>query len=253
MYREAGLPESIYHDVNATGTQRLLQASLENGVKRFVHCSTVGVLGNIADPPANEKTPYNPGDEYQRSKMGGEMAALEFYRKHRFPVSVIRPAAIYGPGDMRLLKLFRMVARGRAMMLGDGQTLYHLVYVDDLVQGFRCAARTDRASGEVFIIGHDGYVTLNALYEMVARALGVPLKVVRLPVRPVKALASLLEAVFPPIGLRPPLYRRRVDFFTKNRAFDISKAKDVLRFKPSLSLEEGIARAAAWYREKGLL
>ena len=253
MYREAGLPESRYHEVNAGGTEKLLKASLENNVKKFVHCSTIGVLGNISSPPGDEETPYNPGDEYQRSKMEGEIAALKYNREFGLPVTVVRPAAIYGPGDMRLFKLFRMVARRRAIILGSGETLYHMVYIADLVRGFLLAAETERAVGEVFIIGGEGYVTLRKLYEMIALALGVRLTSYSFPLKPVMAAATIMEKILPPFGISPPLYRRRVDFFSKNRAFDISKAKDILGYKPEYSMEAGIAETSTWYREKGLL
>jgi len=253
MYREAGLPESRYHEVNAGGTENLLKASLENNVKKFVHCSTIGVLGNISSPPGDEETPYNPGDEYQRSKMEGEIAALKYNREFGLPVTVVRPAAIYGPGDMRLFKLFRMVARRRAIILGSGETLYHMVYIADLVRGFLLAAETERAVGEVFIIGGEGYVTLRKLYEMIALALGMRLTLYSLPLKPVMAVATIMEKILPPFGISPPLYRRRVDFFSKNRAFDISKAKDILGYNPEHSMEAGIAETATWYREKGLL
>ncbi len=253
MYREAGYPESVYQDVNTKGTERLLEASMKNDVQRFVHCSTIGVLGHIANPPADETSPYNPGDEYQRSKMGGELAALRYYREHKFPVSVVRPAAIYGPGDLRLLKLFKMIAAGRAIMLGNGETLYHMVYVDDLVKGFLLASKSERAPGEVFIIADERYVTLNRLYEMIADAIGVPLRTFSLPVRPIMTIASAVETVFPLFRLNPPLYKRRVDFFTKNRAFDISKAKEHLGYFPEFPLETGIGRTAEWYKRKGFI
>jgi nucleoside-diphosphate-sugar epimerase len=253
LYREAGLPDSEYWEVNAKGTERLLQASRENGVKRFVHCSTVGVLGSIKNPPADETCPYAPGDVYQRSKLAGELAAIHYGDEYGFPVSIVRPAAIYGEGDDRFLKLFRMISRKRAIMLGDGKTLYHLVHVDDLVTGFLLASQVDEAVHETFIIAGEKHVTLQELFRMIADSLGVPLKQINLPVGPVNVVAALVEKTFPVFGIEPPIYRRRVHFYTKHRAFDISKAKRILGYKPAVSLEEGIERTKRWYREQKLL
>ena len=109
LFRQARFPDRVYWQVNVQGTQNMLEAGYEEGVKRFVHCSTIGVLGHITNPPADETYPYNPGDVYQRSKCEGEKIALKFFRDKEFPVVVARPTAIYGPGDMRLFKLFKYV------------------------------------------------------------------------------------------------------------------------------------------------
>jgi len=98
-----------------------------------VHCSTVGVLGHVATPPADETTPYSPGDPYQRTKCEAEVLALTYARERGVPVTVARPTAIYGPGDRRLLKMFRMIANRTFVMLGKGDIYYHMVYIDDLV------------------------------------------------------------------------------------------------------------------------
>jgi nucleoside-diphosphate-sugar epimerase len=253
LYREAGFPEKTYHDINAGGTENLLKASIENKVKKFVHCSTVGVLGNIDNPPADENTAYNPGDEYQRSKLEGELIALRYHKEFNIPVTVIRPAAIYGPGDTRLLKLFKMISRKKAVILGDGETFYHMVYINDLIKGILLASRIEKAVGEVFIIAGEAAVTLTNLYQLIANALSVPLKTITLPVKPVKAFAAVVEKAFTAVDLRPPIYKRRVDFFTKDRSFDISKAKTVLGYKPGYTLEMGIERTAEWYKLNNLL
>jgi len=253
LFRQARFPDKAYWQVNVQGTQNMLEASHEEGVKRFVHCSTVGVLGHIANPPADETYPYNPGDVYQRSKCEGEKLALKFFRDKKFPVVVARPTAIYGPGDMRLFKLFKYVSSGRMIILGSGNSLYHLVYVEDLARGFELCAQKENAIGQVYILGGDRYLTLNELADLIARVLGVSLSKIHLPVLPVKVLSLLCEKVCVPLRIEPPLYRRRVDFFAKSRAVDVSKAKKELGYKPEFDLETGLRLTGEWYREKGLL
>ena len=251
LYRQAGLPESIYHQVNAVAVGQLIEAAAAAGVRRVVHCSTVGVHGDIEHPPANEDAPLSPGDVYQVSKVEGERIAREAAARTGIEVSIARPSGIYGPGDRRLLKLFRGVARRRFVILGDGRIFYHLTYIDDLVEGFRLCGEVPQAAGRTYILAGAEVPTLNQLAEMIAKDAGVPPPKLHLPVWPVWIAGAACEAVCAPLGIEPPLYRRRVDFFTKSRAFDISRARAELGYAPSVSLPDGIHRTLAWYREQG--
>jgi dihydroflavonol-4-reductase len=251
VYRTAGHPDSYYRDVNVGGTERLLEASARTGVRRFVHTSTVGVHGHVEHPPADESTPFAPGDIYQATKAEAETLALEFHRKRGLPVAVVRPGAIYGPRETRFLKLFRAIARGRYAIVGSGRTFYHPVYIDDLVSGFLLALDRPEAVGESFLICGPSYVTQVELAALVARHTGGSVLPFRIPARPIQWAGDLVEAVCVPLGLEPPLHRRRVDFWTKSRAFTIAKARRLLGYEPKVSLDEGIARTAASYREAG--
>jgi len=113
IYRQAGLARETYRAVNATAVKDIIAASAANGVKRVVHCSTVGVHGDVEHPPANEDAPLRPGDVYQETKLEGEQLAREAAERLGIEVTIARPTGIYGPGDRRLLKLFRGVARRR--------------------------------------------------------------------------------------------------------------------------------------------
>lgn len=241
-----------FHRTNVIGTRHLLKAAHEVGVRRFVHCSTVGIHGEIEDPPATESYRSKPGDYYQQTKLEGELAAFE-YMDRGSAVSVVRPVGIYGPGDMRFLKLFKAISSGRFVMIGSGQTLYHMTYVDDLVDGLILAGEVPDAVGEVFIIGGEEYTTLQRLVELTADALGAPHPRLRLPYLPVFAASVVCDRLFRAVGADPPLYPRRVEFFAKDRAFDISKAKGILGYRPKVGLEEGLAKTVGWYRDNGLL
>jgi nucleoside-diphosphate-sugar epimerase len=247
------VPRRIFRDVNVGGTGKLLEAAARAGVRRFVHCSTVGVQGDIRNPPAREDAPYAPGDHYQESKRDGEVLALSFSRQRGLPVAVVRPTGIYGPGDTRFLKLFRFIRSGRFRMIGDGRIFYHLTYVTDVAQGLLLAGIQEGAAGEVFTIGGAERPTLNEVVARIAAILEVPLRTTRIPVWPVWMAGLACEALCRPFGIAPPIYRRRVDFFTKSRAFDISKAQRVLGYEPRVGLEDGLRRTAAWYRSQGLL
>jgi nucleoside-diphosphate-sugar epimerase len=253
VYRTAGHSDSYYYDVNVGGTERLLDAAARRGATRFVHTSTVGVHGDVKQVPADESSPIVPGDVYQKTKAEAEALALEYHRRRGVPVAVVRPGAIYGPGEKRLLKLFRWAARGRYPIIGSGRAFYHPVYIDDLVQGFLLALDRPEAVGESFIIAGPSFISQKELAAVIARHTGGRVLPFRIPATPIKWAGAICEAICVPLRIEPPLYRRRVDFWTKNRAFSIEKAKRMLGYSPQYDVEEGVARTAAWYRNAGWL
>jgi nucleoside-diphosphate-sugar epimerase len=253
VYRTAGHPDAYYRDVNVRGSLHLLEAAAAQGVARFVHTSTVGVHGHVADPPADETAPYHPGDIYQETKVEAELLALRFHRERGLPVAVVRPGAIYGPAETRLLKLFRSIARGRYAVVGTGRTFYHPVYIDDLVQGFLLALDRPEAVGQPFLVCGPEYVSQDELAARIARATGGRVLPFHVPAWPLQRMGDLVEAACVPLGIDPPLHRRRVDFWTKSRAFSIAKARKLLGYAPQVSLDEGLARTVASYRELGWL
>ena len=253
IYRQAGLPEARYRAVNATAVRSVIEAAARSGARRVVHCSTVGVHGDIEHPPAGEDAPLSPGDVYQATKVEGEAIARQASADTGIAVVIARPTGIYGPGDRRLLKLFRGVARRRFVVLGNGRIYYHLTYIDDLVEGFRLCGEVPAAAGRTYILAGGEVTTLDELVGLVAREAGVPPPRLHLPVWPFWTAGALCEALCAPLGIEPPLYRRRVDFFTKSRAFDISRARAELGYRPQVGLRDGIQRTLAWYKTAGWL
>lgn len=251
-YRAELADHREFQRVNVDATRHMLEEAQRRGVSRFVHCSTVGVQGEIEEPPASESYRFKPGDHYQESKLAGEQLALEFAAKG-LKVSVVRPVGIYGPGDTRFLKLFRPVAKGHFIMIGSGNSLYHMTYIDDLVDGFLLAATRDEAVGEVFTIAGAEYTSLNELVDRIATAIGVKRRRIHIPLKPVLWASVVCDRVFRSVGLSPPLYPRRVEFFMLDRAFSIDKARRLLGYTPGVSLEDGLRRTAEWYRAENLL
>lgn len=253
LFREAGHPDSEYWKVNVEGTKNVLDSAVEAGVKRFVHCSTIGVCGHIENPPADETTPYNPHDIYQVTKMEGEKLALRYAKEGKLPVVVARPASIYGPGDLRLLKMFRLIKKRLFVVLGNGKRFFHMVYIDDLVEGFLLCAKKQNIIGEIFILGGEKYYPQNIIFRTIAEELGVKPPWIYLPAKPFQLLGALVEKMCVPFGIEPPLHRRRVDFYTMTRAFNIDKAKRILGYLPKFDLRTGIKNTAEWYKQQGLL
>lgn len=253
LFRPENVTRKELWETNVEGTRNMLDAAEEAGVKRFVHCSTVGVHGDIKDPPADEKAPYRPGDPYQRSKTEGEKIVCRYMAEGRLPIVVFRPGGIYGPRDLRFLKLLKWVKNHRFVMIGSGNVHYQMIYVDDLVDGILKCGNRDEALGNVYILTGDAPLTLNELVRVISDVLGVRVSRMRVPLAPVYLAAIACELACKPIGLNPPLYRRRVDFFRKTRWFEISKAKRELGFKPAIDVRTGIERTAEWYCAAGHL
>jgi nucleoside-diphosphate-sugar epimerase len=253
IYRQAGLADADYRAVNALAVKDVIEAAARGGVRRVVHCSTVGVHGDVEHPPANEDAPLKPGDVYQVTKLEGEVEARDAGARLGIEVTIARPSGIYGPGDRRLLKLFRGIARRRWVTLGSGEIYYHLTFIDDLVDGFRLCGTHPAAANRTFILAGGEVTTLNALVALVADVAGVPVPTRHLPVWPFWTAGAVCEAICGPLGIEPPIFRRRVDFFTKSRAFDITRARTEMGFAPRVGLREGIRRTLDWYRTEGWL
>lgn len=253
-FREAKATDDHQRLVHVRGTQLLAESAAQNDeLKRFVHVSTVGVLGHIDRPPANEATAYNPGDIYQRTKAEGERWLMDFAAADRLPFVVVRPAAIHGPGDRRLLKLFRMATLPIVPLVGFTKGLYHLIHVDDLVDFMILAAHHPKALGELFICGNPAPTTIREVIETVGAHLGKVPRFVRVPAWPLVFAGAACERICRPLGIEPPLHRRRVAFFTKDRAFDTSKMQRLTGFTCKYSNSSGLLATAEWYRHHGWL
>ena len=253
IYRQAGLADSVYRAVNALAVKDVIEAAARGGVRRVVHCSTVGVHGDVEHPPANEDAPLRPGDVYQVTKLEGEELARAAGARLGVEVTIARPTGIYGPGDRRLLKLFRGVVRRRWITLGAGEIYYHLTFIDDLVDGLRLCGTHPAAANRTYILAGEEVTTLNELVALIADVAGVPAPARHLPVWPVWIAGAVCEAVCRPLAIEPPIFRRRVDFFTKSRAFDITRARTEIGFAPRVGTREGVRRTLDWYRTEGWL
>jgi nucleoside-diphosphate-sugar epimerase len=252
-FREVDLPDEVYQNVNVNGTRYLLESAIKHGVKKFVYCSTCGVHGDVKHIPAAEDAPIAPADIYQATKYEGEVVAQEFINQG-LDVTILRPTAIYGPGDPeRWLMLFKRTRSGRFLMFGDGRAKYHPLYIDNLVDAFELAVEKEAANGQTYLIADEQYYSITEIVKAVGRAQGIELDIIHLPFWPLWMLAFLVESISKPLKISPPLFRRRVDWFRQNRAFDISKAKCELGYQSKIDLQIGLRETASWYKERGYL
>ena len=252
-FRELNVPNSFYDDVNVGGTRIVLEEAIKVGAWKFVYCSTCGVHGNVDHPPANEDAPIRPADYYQRTKYEAE-PVVKRLGAGKLEVVILRPAAIYGPGDPeRFFMIFKRVAKGKFPMFGSGRTLYHPLYVENLVDAFMLCLAPGVGNGREYLIADEKYYPIEEIVKAVGRALDVPLKIPHYPVMPVVAAGHVVEKLCKPFGITPPIFPRRVDWYRQNRAFDISRAQRELAYVPRVELDEGLRLTGQWYRQMGYL
>lgn len=252
-FRELNVPDGYYYDVNVNGTRNVLDAAYINGVKKFIYCSTCGVHGNIENPPANEDAPIAPADYYQRTKYEAE-PIVKGYANKGMKTVILRPAAIYGPGDPeRFFMIFKRVAKGSFPMFGSGDTLYHPLYIDNLIDAFMICMELDKGNGREYLIADEEYFPIKEIVKKVGEALDIPVKINYYPVMPIVIAGHIVEKVCKPLGIAPPIFPRRVDWYRQNRAFDITRAKKELGYIPKIGLDEGLRRTGQWYKEMGYL
>jgi len=248
---EANVPDAHFHAVNVEGTRNLLEAAVVEGVRRFVHGSTIGVFGWTPGAPVTETSPLAPDNVYGRTKLEGERVVRSY--GERLPVTIARISEVYGPGDRRLLKLFRTVKKSVFVLFGDGANLHHPIYGEDLVEAIRHAGQVEAAVGRTYVVAGPGPVSTREMVAAASRALELSPPRLRLPLAPALAAAAVTEGVLRPLGIQPPLHRRRMDFFHKSFAFSGQEAQECLGWKPEVDVEEGMRATVRWYRERGLL
>jgi 2-alkyl-3-oxoalkanoate reductase len=245
--RDLGASREEMRSVNVDGTRIVAEEAAKAGVRKLVYSSTEGVHGHVENPPGDEDSPISPADEYQQAKYDGELE-LRILDGTPFEYTILRPTTIYGPGDRgRFQGLFERVKSGNFPIFGDGQTLRHPVYIDNLIDAFMLAMEPDRGASEACIIGDAEYFTIEELVRRAGQAVGVDVEISHYPAWPLVAAGHMVETVCKPLGIEPPIFSRQVDWFRQARAFRIDKARRELGYEPRVDIDTGLRRAAEWY------
>jgi dihydroflavonol-4-reductase len=258
VYHLAGITKasksSDYYSGNRDGTASLFRALARgDGSPRIVHVSSLAAAGpSSPGRPVREDDPPRPVSPYGRSKLAAEGEALAW--KDRFPLVILRPAAVYGPRDQDFLKFFRLVSRGIIPLYGRGSKSLSLCSVRDVVRAILMAAGADVASGEVFNIAH----SLPATWEEIGKAAAAILgrRTVRVRVPPWGAfLVSAASGGIGRLSGRPAALNLGKFQEMRPAAWeaDIQKARDILRFEARVSLEDGLRETLDWYLQNNLL
>jgi nucleoside-diphosphate-sugar epimerase len=248
------LPENAYCEVNVKGTENLLSLCKENNVKRIIHCSAVGVYGPIKKGKiADENSPYNPSNAYEKSKCEGEKIAINFMNSG-LPLTIIQPAVVYGPRDTsNIYKLFKAIKNHKFFIIGDGKNKKHFVYVENLINGIILASEKKETIGQKYIIGDEKALTILEATQTIAEALNVSIPKLKIPRFTAKLAGNFFEETSKILNFDPPLTKDRVLFLTENHVYDITKAKRDLGYNPSISFKEGVNLTIDWCKANNFL
>lgn len=234
------LPASYYEKVNVSASQDLVKVAHLAGVKKYVHCSSVGVIGDVENPPANEETELHPTNTYEVTKLKGEQSVLGYSLENEYPVVIARPAWVYGPRCPRTAKLFRSIGKGRFILFGPCTNLRHPIYITDAVEGLELCAQAEHNHSQIVILAGERPVTTRELVTEIAAVVGRKGTFIRLPLWGGLIAGHLAEFMFGIIRKPPPVSRRTLDFFSKNNAYDITRARKLLMFNPQVDLTTGL-------------
>jgi nucleoside-diphosphate-sugar epimerase len=250
---EVGVDEAYYRAINVKALKNMLHAAARENVRRFVHCSSVGVYGPLATVPADENTVCKPAIAYELTKLEGEEAVRSAVSSQGLSAIIIRPSWVYGPDCPRTLKLLRAINKRRFFFVGDGQNLRHPLYIADLLSAFELASTVSTPSGETVIVAGPSAVTTRELVERIITLSGIRYSPPVLPLGPVAVVCWLMEKAFALTGQQPPFSTRSIKFFTENSSFTTTKARELLGFEPTVSLDDGLSRTLTYARQRGLI
>jgi nucleoside-diphosphate-sugar epimerase len=246
---------SEFHEVNAGGTLRLLEAceAARPRPRRFVLVSSLAAQGPSPDGrPLPEGAPARPVSHYGASKLRGERIARSF--ADRMEVVIVRPPAVYGPRDRENLEFFRIAARGIRLRLAGRDLRVVFVHAEDLAAGIAAAAAAPGAAGGVFHLCHPEVVELGGVIDLAARALGKRGIPIPLPRALLHALGAVLESAASLTGGLPLLSRDKArELAAPAWLADPAAAARAFGWRARISAAEGVPATVAWYRERGWL
>lgn len=249
-------PWEAFAAANITGVGNLLAACERTGsLHRLVHVSTDDVYGypvvpcDETGPVVETKLPYN------RSKVRGERLVQS--AASRLPVTIVRPTTIYGPRSKDFVAEIAQLLRGGTMpLIAGGRGMGGFIYVDDVAEAMIQAAATPATLGQTYNLAPAGAVrdaTWSEYVRLLAAGIGLSPRYVSLPLGLALFVGGASEAIYKLLRIRqrPVLTRHAVLLLARDKNLPTDKAQRDFGFAPRVTLQEGVARSAAWLRETG--
>jgi len=240
---------------NSETTRRFLEATLEfaHSIDRFVLISTQAAVGpSYNGTPVNELTVPHPIDVYGRSKKEAEDACLEFSDK--LPITIIRPAAVYGPRDHDTLAFFKWINRGVLPIVGSEEKRFALIHARDLVEGILIATRDKRAIGQIYFLANEDCPTWGELFSVASQIAGRRLIKWRLPNFSIYVVAAAAEPLAFITGKAALFsFEKARELAQPSWSCDVGKAKRELGYEAKTPILDGMRETIEWYRKEGWL
>ncbi|MEQ9482400.1 NAD-dependent epimerase/dehydratase family protein [Coleofasciculus sp. F4-SAH-05] len=246
------LSKNQYYAINVEGTNNIGCAAIKFGVDRVIYCSSAGVYGTIKNPPVDENTPSNPNSFYRTTKLLGEEVLLSKYKQEGLPVVIPRLSSVYGIRSFNWLGLIRAISAPGFQIIGSGNNHNHLGYITDVIDGIRLCAEKVGIEGRIYLIGGQYPIKLRELVAIIAQELGIKRDYSQISVAPFNLFNDFANLVYKTFSIQLPL-SHRYDLFLQDKILDMSKAQHELGYSPKVSIQEGMSRLIAWYREKGYI
>ena len=241
--------------LNVMGTRRVLDGAARARVRRFVHISSVRAFSDLGYPDGVDehhpvRTDGNPDVD---TKGASEQVVLQAHAAGEVPVTVIRPADVYGPGSRPWTVLpVEAIKAGRFVLPAMGKGVFSPTYIDNVLDGIELAARHPGAAGQVFTIGDGNGVSCREFFGHYHRMLGKSGPVC-LPTPVALALAAGAATVDRARGRSGEANPATVRYLTRRGTYSIEKARSMLGYVPRVDLTEGMRRSEAWLRDRGLI
>lgn len=237
-----------FFEVNVGGTRHVIKGCREFGVRRFVYVSSSSVtFDGRSHRCISEATPFPKrfASVYSESKKVCEDVTREA-AGYDLETVIVRPKALFGPGDPSLLpRIVRAARAGRLVQIGAGRNEIDLTYIDNAVDALVLALEHRNAANRTFLITGDETVRLWPFLRDILQRLGLPHELRRVPFRAVYALACLQEARATLSGREPVLTRFGVSLLARTQVCDISLARRELGYQPKINVAEGVQRTLA--------
>lgn len=241
---QARASRETMHAVNVGGTENVLRAASECGVKRVVFVSSSEVYGIPRAIPIPEDHPLGPIGEYGRNKVAAEKLCRDYSGAGNVETVILRPPTIVGPemDEPTFLRSMEMARRGRFLCVGSGSHRFQMAYVDDVAEACALAAHTEGIDGEAFNIGAEGTLPFRRHMEEIAKHLGRRPKIRSIPLWLFKGIMKLLI----PLGLSP-LEPDHLHLLYADFVMDVTKAKRVLGWSPTRTDLDMLIETYDWY------
>ena len=259
IFHLAGITKAVkertYFEINASGTENLIRACLENNprLQKFIYVSSQAAAGPCRNgDKKRESDQCEPVSAYGQSKRMGEELALA--HAHEIPLLVLRPCAVYGPRERDIYTFFKLLSkRIKPVLSGEDQHI-SLCYVQDIVQAILLAAQSQMPSGEIFFLSDGQDYRLEQMGDTFAQAMGVNAYCIRVPQWMIIGMASFSEYLSKLSGKPPLLNRGKMEeILQRNWVCDITKAKTAFGFEPRIPLSEGAKLTFEWYKKENWL
>jgi len=233
--------------MNVRGTRWLLEGARQrtdaSSFHRFVHLSSIAAFGTPAPAFFDDQSPYGDSkDLYSRTKVEGERKVFQFHEETGLPVTVLRPAVVYGPDGTWLEEPLKMILKNKMFLLGGGVGTCHPCYIENLIDAMLLAADHPKAVGQGYIVGDGEAISFKDYFNAVATLAGKgPIrKSIPLPIARMLATGCELAAKLTRSSTRPLLTHAALEMVTTKSAMSIDKIRKDLAFQPRYTFQGAI-------------